>query len=172
MKTIGIENSKSSVQAHLTLGTKTMGLGIYGAYLALAIIYFWFGGMKFTHYEAEGLVPLVSNSPLLGWVYSIFSVDMFSSLLGILEISIGTLIAGRMLSPKLSVVGGALSEGLFFTTLSFMFSTPGVIEPSLGFPAISVAPGQFLLKDLGLLAVSIFVAGHSLVELEKRKINA
>ena len=83
MKTIGIENSKSSVQAHLTLGTKTMGLGIYGAYLALAIIYFWFGGMKFTHYEAEGLVPLVSNSPLLGWVYSIFSVDMFSSLLGI-----------------------------------------------------------------------------------------
>jgi hypothetical protein len=72
MKTIGIENSKSSVQAHLTLGTKTMGLGIYGAYLALAIIYFWFGGMKFTHYEAEGLVPLVSNSPLLGWVYSIF----------------------------------------------------------------------------------------------------
>lgn len=172
MKTIGIENSKSSVQAHLTLGTKTMGLGIYGAYLALAIIYFWFGGMKFTHYEAEGLVPLVSNSPLLGWVYSIFSVDMFSSLLGILEISIGTLIAGRMLSPKLSVVGGALYAGLFFTTLSFMFSTPGVIEPSLGFPAISVAPGQFLLKDLGLLAVSIFVAGHSLVELEKRKINA
>lgn len=172
MKTIGIENSKSSVQAHLTLGTKTMGLGIYGAYLALAIIYFWFGGMKFTHYEAEGLVPLVSNSPLLGWVYSIFSVDMFSSLLGILEISIGTLIAGRMLSPKLSVVGGTLSAGLFFTTLSFMFSTPGVIEPSLGFPAISVAPGQFLLKDLGLLAVSIFVAGHSLVELEKRKINA
>ena len=172
MKTIGIENSKSSVQAHLTLGTKTMGLGIYGAYLALAIIYFWFGGMKFTHYEAEGLVPLVSNSPLLGWVYSIFSVDMFSSLLGILEISIGTLIAGRMLSPKLSVVGGAQSAGLFFTTLSFMFSTPGVIEPSLGFPAISVAPGQFLLKDLGLLAVSIFVAGHSLVELEKRKINA
>ena len=52
MKTIGIENSESTVQAHLTLGTKTMGLGIYGAYLALAIIYFWFGGMKFTHYEA------------------------------------------------------------------------------------------------------------------------
>lgn len=36
MKTIGIENSKSSVQAHLTLGTKTMGLGIYGAYLSRA----------------------------------------------------------------------------------------------------------------------------------------
>ncbi len=173
MKTIGIENSKSSVQAHLTLGTKTMGLGIYGAYLALAIIYFSFGGMKLTHDGGRGPGSTGEQQPpLLGWVYSIFSVEMYSSLLGILEISIGTLIAGRMLSPKLSVVGGALSAGLFFTTLSFMFSTPGVIEPSLGFPAISVAPGQFLLKDLGLLAVSIFVAGHSLVELEKRKINA
>jgi len=172
MKTISIGNSKTGVLNYSTLGTKTMGLGIYGAYLALAVIYFWFGGMKFTHYEAEGLVPLVSNSPFLGWVYGIFSVDIFSSLLGLLEISIGVLIAGRLLSPKLSLIGGALSAGLFFTTLSFMFSTPGVIEPSLGFPAISVAPGQFLLKDLGLLAASVFVAGHSLVELENRKGNA
>jgi len=28
-------------------------------YVSLAIIYAWFGGMKFTAYEAEGLVPLV-----------------------------------------------------------------------------------------------------------------
>jgi uncharacterized membrane protein YkgB len=43
-----------------------------------------------------------------------------------------------------------------------------VIEPGLGFPAITVAPGQFLLKDIGLLAASIFVAGHSLTALENR----
>src|SRR3546814_8064801 len=63
----------------------------------------------------------------------------------------------------------ALSAGLFVTTVSFMLSTPGVFEPGLGFPAISIAPGQFLLKDIGLLAASIFVAGHSLVELERRR---
>lgn len=172
MKTSSIANSTSSALAPSTLGTKTMETGIYGAYFALAVIYFWFGGMKFTHYEATGLVPLVSNSPFLGWVYGIFSVDIFSSLLGLLEVSIGVLIAGRLLSPKLSLIGGALSAGLFFTTLSFMFTTPGVIEPGLGFPAISVMPGQFLLKDLGLLAASVFIAGHSLVELESRKANA
>ena len=133
---------------------------------ALVIVFLWFGGMKFTQYEAEGLVPLVSNSPLLGWVYELFSVRDFSSLLGVLEVSIGLLIAGRLLSPKLSLVGGALSAGLFVTTLSFMLSTPDAFEPSLGFPAISVAPGQFLLKDLGLLAASIFIAGHSLLRLE------
>lgn len=169
MKTLNIESHGSNVLARkLSLGVKTMAMGTYGTYFALAIIYFWFGGMKFTHYEAEGLVPLVSNSPFLGWVYDIFSVDVFSRLLGALEVSIGLLIAGRLLSPKLSLIGGALSAGLFFTTLSFMFSTPGVVEPGLGFPAITVAPGQFLLKDLGLLAASIFVAGHSLTKMEAR----
>lgn len=169
MKTVDFEqNSAVRTSTAPSLGTTTSAVGIYAAYAALAVIYFWFGGMKFTHYEAEGLVPLVSHSPLLGWVYGLFSVDTFSSLLGVVEVSIGLLIAGRLVSPKLSLVGGALSAGLFFTTLSFMFSTPGVIEPSLGFPAISVAPGQFLLKDLGLLALSIFIAGHSLTALETR----
>ncbi|EJM81118.1 hypothetical protein D9M71_131800 [compost metagenome] len=158
--------STDSLSKKTSLGLTTMAIGTYGIYFALAVIYFWFGGMKFTHYEAEGLVPLVSNSPFLGWVYDLISVDLFSSLLGVLEISIGVLIAGRLLSPKLSLIGGALSAGLFFTTLSFMFSTPGVIEPGLGFPAITVAPGQFLLKDIGLLAASLFVAGHSLTRLE------
>ncbi len=169
MNTLNITNhGNNTLSNNQSLGAITTAIGTYGAYFALAVIYFWFGGMKFTHYEAQGLVPLVSNSPLLGWLYGIFSVDTFSTLLGVLEVSIGVLIAGRLLSPKLSLIGGILSAGLFFTTLSFMFSTPGVIEPSVGFPGISVAPGQFLLKDIGLLAASIFVAGHSLTELETR----
>ena len=48
------------------------------------------------------------------------------------------------------------------TTLSFMVTTPGVFVPELGFPAISVAPGQFLLKDIGLLALSLWIAINSL----------
>jgi reactive chlorine resistance protein C len=43
-----------------------------GLYASLAIIYAWFGGMKFTDYEAQGLVPLVENSPLLSWFYAVF----------------------------------------------------------------------------------------------------
>lgn len=144
------------------LGAHLSKIGAYGIFAALAIIYFWFGGMKFTAYEAQGLVPLVENSPLLSWMYDIFSVRGFSTFLGLVEITIGLLIAGRVISPKLSAVGGLLSAGLFVTTLSFMASTPGVFEPNLGFPAITIAPGQFLLKDVGLLAASIFVLGQSL----------
>ena len=131
-------------------------------YVSLAIIYAWFGGMKFTAYEAEGLVPLVQNSPLLSWFYALFSVRGFSTFLGFVELSIGLLIVLRLVNPIFSAAGGLLSAGLFVTTLSFMISTPGVIVPELGVPAISVAPGQFLLKDIGLLAASFWVFVDSL----------
>ena len=154
------------------LGTDIARLGTYGIFAALAVIYFWFGGMKFTAYEAQGLVPLVENSPLLSWMYDIFSVRGFSAFLGFVELTIGGLIAGRILSPTLSAIGGLLSAGLFVTTLSFMMSTPGTFEPDLGFPAITVAPGQFLLKDIGLLAASVFVLGHSLSAMARRRASA
>lgn len=134
-----------------------------GLYLSVTVIYAWFGGMKFTAYEAQGLVDLVSNNPLVSWMYSISSVRGFSNFLGVLEISIGALIAARLISPVYSLAGGVLSSGLFLTTISFMITTPGVIVPELGFPAISVAPGQFLLKDVGLLALSLWIAIDSLI---------
>ncbi|NVD42876.1 DUF417 family protein [Ensifer sp. HO-A22] len=130
-------------------------------YLSLVVIYAWFGGMKFTAYEAEGLTGLVGNNPLLSWTYSILSVRGFSDALGILELTIAALIAARVVNPLFSLIGGLLSAGLFATTLSFMLTTPGVVAPGLSFPAISVAPGQFLLKDLGLLAISFWIAVDS-----------
>lgn len=137
-------------------------LSRFSLYAALAIIYVWFGGMKFTDYEAQGLVPLVENSPLLSWFYTVFSVRGFSTFLGFLELSIGLLIALRLASPIFSAAGGFLSAGLFFTTISFLISTPGVVVAELGSPAITVAPGQFLLKDVGLLAASLWVFVDSL----------
>lgn len=137
-------------------------LSRFGLYASLAIVYTWFGGMKFTDYEAQGLVPLVENSPLLSWFYAVFSVRGFSTFLGFVELGIGLLIALRLANPIFSVAGGLLSAGLFVTTLSFMISTPGVIVAELGPPAITVAPGQFLLKDVGLLALSFWIFVDSL----------
>lgn len=168
IKALDSQNARDarSFDRHLALlemlGADITRIGTYGIFASLTVIYFWFGGMKFTAYEAQGLVPLVENSPLVSWMYDIFSVHGFSTILGFVELTIGLLIAGRILSPALSAIGGLLSAGLFVTTLSFMISTPSTFEPGLGFPAITVAPGQFLLKDIGLLAGSIFILGHSL----------
>lgn len=49
-----------------------------------------------------------------------------------------------------------MSAATYVITLTFFLSTPGVAEPTAGgFPAISAALGQFLLKDLVLLAASL-----------------
>ncbi|WP_157214275.1 DUF417 family protein, partial [Pseudomonas agarici] len=119
--------------------------------------------------EANGIYGFVSHSPVLSWMYNFMSIMGFSYFLGILEIAIGLLISARCISPKLSLIGGILSVGLFVTTLTFMLTTPVVFEPALGFPAISVVPGQFLLKDVGLLALSILVIGNSLTAIESQR---
>jgi reactive chlorine resistance protein C len=44
------------------------GIGTHITRYGLAIVLLWIGGMKFTAYEAEGIKPLVANSPLMGSV--------------------------------------------------------------------------------------------------------
>jgi len=131
----------------------------------LVLVLVWIGGMKFTAYEAMGIQPLVAHSPLVSWMYDFLSVRDFARMLGVIEIATATLIALRSVSPKASLVGSVLAIGLFATTLSFLFSTPGW-EPSLGFPALSASPGQFLIKDVVLFGASVWILGESLRAIE------
>jgi len=119
--------------------------------------------MKFTHIEAEAIRPLVENSPLLSWAYTILGVQPFSNLLGVAEVTIAALIALRPIAARASAVGSALAVGMFTATLSFLLTTPGAWDASLGgFPAMSVLPGQFLLKDVVLLGAALWTLGEFL----------
>lgn len=129
----------------------------YGLVLVLA----WIGGMKFTAYEANSIQPMVANSPILGWTYQILNKQELSNALGLVEIAVAFMIAARPLSAAMAAVGSGAAVLMFLTTLSFLFSTPGW-EPSLGFPALSVVPGQFLLKDTVLLGASLWSLGDAL----------
>ena len=130
---------------------------------AMVVVMLWFGALKFTSYEAQAIEGLVANSPFLGWLYTAFSVTAVSFMIGTVEIAAGLLIAARGFSARLGALGGLLTVGTFLTTVSFLFSTPGVSEMSAGgFPVLSVLPGQFLLKDLVLLAVAVWISGEAL----------
>jgi uncharacterized membrane protein YkgB len=90
------------------------------------------------------------------------SVQTFSAMLGVIEVAIAILIAARSFSPRACVLGSVLAVGMFLTTLSFLVTTPGVWEPSAGgFPALSAIPGQFLIKDLALLGISLWTFGEA-----------
>src|SRR5262245_9564174 len=146
------------------------GLARYG----LVVVVAWIGLMKFTAYEAEGIRLYVANSPLMSWVYGPLSVRGFSAVLGVVEVAVALLIAARPLLPRAAVLGSALAVGMFLTTLSFLITTPGVWEPSLGgFPALAhvagrAGPGHFLLKDLALLGISLWTLGEAWKASEQR----
>lgn len=130
--------------------------------VTLAIIFIWFGGIKFTAGGAGGIEGLINNSPIISWVYSIFDVGTFGVLLGSLEIIIGLLLLAGLSNIKLRAIAGLGAIVTFLVTLSFMLSTPGVVPEGVSFPVLSGMPGEFLLKDIVLLAVSytIFISGR------------
>ena len=128
----------------------------------LVIVIAWFGGLKFMNYEAEGIQPLVSASPVMGWLYDIFSVYTFSALLGVFELAAAALLAVKPWWPRISLFGSLLAIMLFFATLSFMVTTPGVFDAAQGgFPALSLA-GGFLMKDIALLGISVWTLTDAL----------
>ncbi|BBB08710.1 YkgB family protein [Sphingopyxis sp. EG6] len=121
----------------------------------LVIVFLWFGGMKFTAYEAEGIAPFISNSPIMSWL-NMFGVRGQSYFIGIIELATALALSIGAFRPFFSALGSAMSVSTYLITLTFFASTPGVAEQTAGgFPAISAAPGQFLLKDAVLLAASL-----------------
>jgi len=133
-------------------------LGRYG----LVIVIGWIGALKFANYEAHQIQPLVANSPFMGWLYNFLPVYTFSALLGVLEVAAAILLAVKPFAPKLSIVGSLIAIVLFVSTVSFLFTTPGVAEPAGGgFPAISLT-GEFLLKDIPLLGLSFWTLADAM----------
>jgi uncharacterized membrane protein YkgB len=120
----------------------------------LSFLLVMWGGFKFTAFEAEGIRPLIEHSPFMSWMYAVFSVRTASDLLGVFEVSVGLLIAAHRWLPKVSAIAGLAASGMFVITLSFLVTTPGVMEPTND-------TGGFLMKDILLLGAALLSASES-----------
>lgn len=122
----------------------------------LAVVIGWIGLLKFTPAEASAIEPFARHSPLSGWAFNYLTVQQFSNVVGLTELLIVGLLLFGFVNLSARRLGGVLAAGMFLTTLSFLFTTPGVVDGTVaGFiPALTV-PGQFLLKDIVLLGVAI-----------------
>ncbi len=130
-----------------------------GAILRYGLVLFLilFGVAKFTEAEAQTIQPWVANSPYLGWLYGVTSVQGASNVIGVFEITIGVLLAVRPWWPRVSVLGSLGAIVAFALTLSFLFTTPNLSPEWQG----------FLMKDLILVGAAIWTAGDSLRALER-----
>ncbi len=134
-------------------------LALVGVVLPLLLI----GGLKFTEIEVEALKPLIGGTPWLAWMYPVLGEAGASYLLGVVELATALLLIASPWSPRAGVAGGALGGLTFLVTTSLLFALP-VWEASLGgFPALGAA-GQFLIKDVALLGISLVVMGESLAK--------
>jgi uncharacterized membrane protein YkgB len=73
---------------------------------------------------AEGIIPLVSNSPLTSWHSKLFGPYIGSDIIGLTEITGALLIAAGYFKPKAGAIGGLITTVMFFTTSTMLLTTP------------------------------------------------
>ncbi|MBV8576453.1 MAG: hypothetical protein JOZ58_15660 [Acetobacteraceae bacterium] len=75
----------------------------------MVIIFLFFGYQKRWAYEAQRLIPYITNRPLLFWLHPIFGVRAASRFLGSCEWTFGTLCSGRW--PRKPGPGNMMTYG-------------------------------------------------------------
>lgn len=157
--------------------------------ISIFVVMAWIGGLKAYHYEAEGIVPFVANSPLMSFFYNhpeeykahknkegeavaaniewntANGTYVFADVLGTTIAVIGLMVLLGIWFPKIGLTGGILTFGMSLVTLSFLITTPETYVPNLGspdygFPLLSGA-GRLVIKDIIMLAGGLVVASDA-----------
>src|SRR5258707_698096 len=125
--------------------------------LSLVIIFFFFGYQKWFEYEAQTLIPYISNGPLIFWMYPVFGVKGASWFLGVSEWLFAALMFSGFWNKKVGILGdlGACFSMIGTVTI-IPFMPDGWAASAGGFPAMT-SNVPFLMKDVVLLAVSVYL---------------
>ncbi|WP_232279640.1 DUF417 family protein [Sphingobacterium spiritivorum] len=127
-----------------------------GYFISLAgsvLILLWIGIYKFTAVEAEAIRPLMEQHPLLSWMYSIFTIQQVSNIIGITEILLALVLILSIKWIKLRKIASIGMIITFVLTLSFLFTTSGMWKFREGIPTTDF----FILKDLLLLGFGLML---------------
>jgi uncharacterized membrane protein YkgB len=164
-------------------------LGIVLTRIGLIVVLLWIGGLKAFHYEAQGIVPFVANSPLMSFFYADpghYKAHMnpegalvpanrewhesnhnyaFAYGLGTVIILYGLMLCLHPWLPQIAALGGFLVFTMSFVTLSFLITTPECWVPALGdvnhgFPFLSGA-GRLVIKDAIMMGAALVVMADS-----------
>src|SRR5580704_310469 len=175
----------NQIRNALSLLARSDRFGAHLMRIAIAIVFFWIGALKFVPYEADSITPFVARSPLMSFFYekpheykahlthegelkpaerawqTANNTYGFSRGLGTVELIIGLLTLAGVVSPRIGFAGAVLSFLTPFVTLSFLFTTPEAWVAALGdaqhgFPYLSGA-GRLVLKDVMMLASALWL---------------
>src|SRR6201993_2942322 len=124
---------------------------------SMVVLFLFFGYQKWFEYEAQVLVPYISNGPLIFWLYPAFGIRGASWFLGVAEWLFGALLFLGFWDQRAGILGALGSIATFVGTVTIIpFMPDGWAASAGGFPAM-VGNIPFLMKDVVLLAVSFYL---------------
>ena len=94
-------------------GLLTKDLDYHLIRASMVIIFLFFGYQKWFEYEAQVLIPYISNGPLISWMCPVFDVRGASWFLGVSEWLIGVLLFLGFWNKKIRNSWGACRISLF-----------------------------------------------------------
>jgi len=153
------------VEISTRLGLLTENLDYNLLRASMVIIFAFFGYTKWHEYAAQTLMPFISNGPLIWWLYPAFGVRGATRFLGASEWTIGILLFAGFWDKRLGLLGALGSTGTFITTVTIIPFMPHGWDPAAGFPAMA-GNVPFLMKDVVLLAVSLYLVKQDTVRVQ------
>jgi uncharacterized membrane protein YkgB len=124
---------------------------------SMVIIFLFFGYQKWWEYEAQALIPYISNGPLIFWLYPLFGMRGATWFLGVSEWTFGTLLFLGFWNKKLGILGALGSCATFIGTVTIIpFMPDGWAASAGGFPAMTEHVA-FLMKDIVLFSASVYL---------------
>jgi uncharacterized membrane protein YkgB len=172
------------------LAARADRLGITLTRLGLIVVLVWIGALKIAKYEADGIVPFVTNSPVMRFFYHYPTPDYkthmnaegqlnaanrqwheqnntypFALGLGAVIVLYGLMLCLHPWRPEIAALGGFLVFVMSLVTLSFLITTPESWVPALGdanhgFPYLS-GRGRLVVKDAIMLGAGLVVMADS-----------
>jgi len=113
------------------------------------------------------LIPYISNGPLISWMYPVFGIRGASWFLGVSEWVFGALLFAGFWNKKLGILGALGSCASFIGTVTIIpFMPDGWAASAGGFPAMT-GNVPFLMKDVVLLAVSVYLLKQDVVRVAR-----
>jgi uncharacterized membrane protein YkgB len=138
---------------------------------SMVITFAWFGYTKWHQYGAQLMVPFISNSPFIWWLYPAFGLRGGARFLGASEWTIFALLFAGFWDKRLGILGSLGSTIVFFTTFTIIPFMPNGWDPAAGFPAMA-GEVPFLMKDIVFIAISIYLVKQDLIRLVFPNSNA
>src|SRR6478735_5539162 len=157
------------IDSLIKLGILKRDLDYHVVRASIVIIFLLFGYQKWFDYEAQVLIPYISNGPLISWMYPVFGIRGACWFLGVSEWAFGMLLFLGFWNKRLGILGALGSCFSFIATITIIPFIPNGWAPSAGgFPAMTETVA-FLLKDLVLLAVSFYLLRQDIVRVSSKE---